>query len=63
MTVTKLTKRKLSLVHPLKYNQFIMGGLINSMQNENRKAEPPESSRGRIARTYIYMEQTYKGTQ
>jgi deoxyribonuclease-1 len=30
------------------------------MKIENRKAEPPEDSRGRIARTYIYMEQTYK---
>jgi deoxyribonuclease-1 len=31
-----------------------------NMKIENRKAEPPENSRGRIARTYLYMEQTYK---
>jgi RNA-directed DNA polymerase len=29
MTTTRLTKRKLSLVHRLKCNQFIMGGLIS----------------------------------
>nr|WP_255554741.1 endonuclease [Moritella sp. 24] len=29
------------------------------MKIDNRKAEPPISSRGRIARTYIYMDQTY----
>ena len=29
------------------------------MKIENRKAEPPESARGQIARTYLYMEQTY----
>jgi hypothetical protein len=29
MTITKLTKSKLSVVYCLKYNQFIMGGLIN----------------------------------
>jgi deoxyribonuclease-1 len=29
------------------------------MKIENRKAEPPERARGRIARTYMYMEQTY----
>ncbi|MGI2109719.1 endonuclease [Shewanella frigidimarina] len=29
------------------------------MKIENRKAEPPESARGRIARTYLYMESTY----
>ena len=26
----------------------------------DRKAMPPESSRGRIARTYLYMQATYK---
>jgi deoxyribonuclease-1 len=31
-----------------------------SMKIENKKAEPPETSRGRIARTYLYMESTYK---
>ncbi|WP_236559827.1 endonuclease [Colwellia sp. 20A7] len=31
-----------------------------AMKIENRKAEPPENSRGRIARTYLYMEDTYK---
>ena len=30
-----------------------------SMKIENKKAEPPESARGRIARTYLYMEETY----
>jgi deoxyribonuclease I len=30
-----------------------------TMKIENRKAEPPEASRGRIARTYLYMESTY----
>lgn len=29
------------------------------MKIDNRKAEPPESSRGRIARTYQYMDSTY----
>ncbi|MGB5446252.1 MAG: endonuclease [Psychromonas sp.] len=29
------------------------------MKIENRKAEPPETARGQIARTYLYMEQTY----
>jgi deoxyribonuclease-1 len=29
------------------------------MRIENRKAEPPEGARGRIARTYQYMETTY----
>jgi deoxyribonuclease-1 len=29
------------------------------MKIENRKAEPPEAARGRIARTYLYMEHTY----
>lgn len=30
------------------------------MKIENKKTEPPEASRGRIARTYLYMESTYK---
>lgn len=30
-----------------------------SMKIENKKAKPPESSRGRIARTYLYMEDSY----
>jgi deoxyribonuclease-1 len=30
-----------------------------SMKIENRKVEPPESARGRIARTYLYMDETY----
>jgi deoxyribonuclease-1 len=30
-----------------------------NMKIENRKAEPPEAARGRIARTYLYMEDTY----
>lgn len=30
------------------------------MKIESRKAEPPERSRGQIARTYLYMESTYK---
>ncbi len=29
------------------------------MKISKRKAEPPKSARGRIARTYIYMEKTY----
>jgi len=29
------------------------------MKIANRKAEPPAEARGRIARTYLYMEQTY----
>ena len=29
------------------------------MKINNRKAEPPVSARGRIARTYLYMEETY----
>jgi len=29
------------------------------MKIANRKAEPPIAARGRIARTYLYMEQTY----
>ncbi len=31
-----------------------------AMKIENRKAEPPERARGQIARTYLYMEETYK---
>jgi deoxyribonuclease-1 len=30
-----------------------------SMKINNRKAEPPENARGRIARTYLYMDKTY----
>jgi deoxyribonuclease-1 len=31
-----------------------------NMKIHNRKAEPPKDSRGRIARTYLYMDVTYK---
>jgi deoxyribonuclease-1 len=31
-----------------------------SMKIDNRKAEPPETARGQIARTYLYMEGAYK---
>jgi len=31
-----------------------------AMKIDNRKAEPPESARGEIARTYLYMESAYK---
>ncbi|MCJ8321797.1 MAG: endonuclease [Colwellia sp.] len=31
-----------------------------AMKIDNRKAEPPELARGRIARTYLYMEGAYK---
>jgi len=31
-----------------------------AMKINNRKAEPPVTSRGRIARTYLYMEQNYQ---
>ncbi len=34
-----------------------------AMKIENRKAEPPEQSRGRIARTYLYMAETYPQLQ
>ena len=30
-----------------------------AMKIENRKAEPPVKARGRIARTYLYMDETY----
>jgi len=30
------------------------------MKIDSNRAEPPASSRGRIARTYLYMDQTYK---
>lgn len=30
-----------------------------AMKIESRKAEPPEEARGRIARTYLYMDSTY----
>lgn len=29
------------------------------MKIDDRKAEPPEMARGKIARTYLYMENTY----
>ena len=29
------------------------------MKINNQRAEPPESARGRVARTYLYMQQTY----
>ena len=31
-----------------------------AMKIANRKAEPPTRARGRIARTYLYMAQTYR---
>lgn len=31
-----------------------------AMKIDNRKAEPPEAARGRIARTYLYMDDAYK---
>jgi deoxyribonuclease-1 len=31
-----------------------------AMKIDHRKAEPPEMARGRIARTYLYMEGAYK---
>jgi len=31
-----------------------------AMKIDNRKAEPPEPARGQIARTYLYMDDTYK---
>jgi deoxyribonuclease-1 len=31
-----------------------------AMKIDNRKAEPPKAARGRIARTYLYMEGAYK---
>lgn len=31
-----------------------------AMKTDNRKAEPPVDVRGRIARTYLYMEGAYK---
>jgi deoxyribonuclease-1 len=31
-----------------------------NMKIDNRKAEPPVEARGRIARTYLYMDATYK---
>ena len=42
----------------------LAGGKVDfgtcQMKVENKKAEPPEEARGRIARTYLYMEQRYK---
>ncbi|MPY24353.1 endonuclease [Shewanella sp. YLB-07] len=46
------------------YNFTMLPG-VNSefgscqMKIDNRKAEPPVSARGRIARTYLYMDNTY----
>jgi deoxyribonuclease-1 len=31
-----------------------------AMKIDNRKAEPPETARGQIARTYLYMDKAYK---
>ena len=46
------------------YNFTMLPGASNSfgrcsMKIENKKAEPPAESRGRIARTYMYMESAY----
>lgn len=46
------------------YNFAMLGNIQNSfgscaMKIENKKAEPPISSRGVIARTYLYMDATY----
>ncbi len=46
------------------YNFTMLPGVQNmfgscSMKIESRKAEPPEVARGRIARTYQYMEAAY----
>ena len=46
------------------YNFTVLPGTPSNfgtcaMKIENRKAEPPFNARGRIARTYLYMEQTY----
>jgi deoxyribonuclease-1 len=47
------------------YNFTMLSGTNSAfgscaMKIESRKAEPPEIARGRIARTYLYMEDTYK---
>ena len=46
------------------YNFTMLPGIKSEfgscqMKIDDRKAEPPESARGRIARTYLYMDQTY----
>jgi len=46
------------------YNFVMLGNIANSfgscaMKIKNRKAEPPEASRGIIARTYLYMDNLY----
>lgn len=46
------------------YNFVLLGGTKSSfgsceMKIENKKAEPPKSSRGIIARAYLYMEANY----
>jgi len=38
-------------------NEKLFRFLFN--KNENKKVESPESARGRIARTYLYMENAY----
>ena len=47
------------------YNFTILPNVKNDfgscdMKIDNRKAEPPEIARGKISRTYLYMEDTYK---
>lgn len=46
------------------YNFTMLSGVDSDfgsckMKIENKKTEPPKSARGRIARTYLYMEHTY----
>ena len=46
------------------YNFTVLGGEESNfgscaMKISEKKVEPPESSRGMIARTYLYMDQTY----
>lgn len=46
------------------YNFTMLPGVVSEfgscpMKIDNRKAEPPVSARGRIARTYMYMDNTY----
>ena len=46
------------------YNFTMLPGVVSEfgscpMKIDNRKAEPPVSARGRIARTYMYMDKTY----
>lgn len=47
------------------YNFVMLNGEKNSfgrcaMKISNRKAEPPKNARGKIARSYLYMHQSYK---